>query len=148
MIVMLLVGWGCAGKSLTDQHDSPDWINSVLTAQERVEITPAMSVADRLAALRRAKEAAYRQLMATILTLRVGEHETIGTLVERRPQLQQDIESYVSRVAVVDTDQHSGAMEVRTHVEVGVELLNLLQLKSAPAPLDRNTPSTGIVRPL
>ncbi len=107
-----------------------------------------MSVADRLAELRRAKETAYRQLMTEILALRVSDQETIGALVAKRPQLQQQIESYVHRVAVIDMDQQSGPVEVRTRVEIGVEFLDLLHLKSGPAPLDRNTPSTGIVRPL
>ena len=126
-IIMLFSGWwGCAGRTPAVDNDSPDWINSVLTAEERVEITPAMSVADRLAELRRAKEAAYHQLITSVLSLRVGEQETIATLVSKRPQLRQQIESYVYRVAVVDTDQRSGPVAIRTRVEVGADLVELL----------------------
>lgn len=148
MVVLLAIGWGCAGRNPAGGQDAPEWINSVLTARERVAITPSMSVADRLAELRRAKETAHQQLMTEILALRVSEQETIGTLVVKRPQLQQEIESYVHRVAVIDMDQQSGPVEVHARVEIGAEFLGLLHLKSGPAPVDRNTPSTGIVRPL
>jgi len=148
-IVVLVAGWGCAGPSTESQKDSPDWLNSVVTAQERVEITPSMSVADRLDELRRAKEAAYEQLMTMILALQVDEHETVGEVITRHPQIRQQVEAYVRRVAVVDTDLRStGPMEIHTRVEVGREFFNLVRVKRKPAPVDRNSPSTGIVRPL
>ncbi|MBI3620595.1 MAG: hypothetical protein HY208_00200 [Nitrospirae bacterium] len=149
LIVILAAGWGCAGTNTDVRKDSPDWLNSVVAVQEHVEITPSMSVADRLAELRRAKEAAFGQLMTMILALQVDDHETVGALVARQPQLRQQIESYVRRVAVVDTDLRStGPMEIHTRVEVGMEFFNLVHVKRTPAPVDRNTPSTGIVRPL
>jgi hypothetical protein len=145
---LFLIGWGCAGNSQVAHTEPPDWLNSVLTAQTRIEMTPAMSVSDRLSALRRAKEAAYYQLMEEVLSLRISDQRTIGQLVETQPHLRQQIESYIRRVAVIDTDQHVEPGEVRTRVEVGSELLDLLHLKTAPVPADRNSPSTGIVRPL
>lgn len=145
---LFIIGWGCAGTSQVAHTEPPDWLNSVLTAQTRIEMTPAMSVSDRLSELRRAKEAAYHQLMEEVMSLRINDQRTIGQLVETQPQLRQQIEAYIRRVAVIDTDQHVEPGEVRTRVEVGSDLLNLLHLKTAPVPTDRNTPSTGIVRPL
>jgi len=145
---LFIMGWGCAGNSAAVHTESPEWLNSVLTAQTRIEMTPAMSVADRLTELRRAKEAAYHQLMDEVLALRISDQRTIGELVAKQPQLRQQIESYIHRVAVIDTDQHVEPGEVRTRVEVDSELLDLLHLKTAPAPIDRNAPSTGIVHPL
>lgn len=145
---LLIIVWGCAENSPVAHTDSPEWLNSVLTAQTRIEMTPAMSVGDRLTELRRAKEAAFHQLMEEVLSLRLYDEGTIGELVAKQPQLRQQIESYIHRVAVIDTDQHVETGEVRTRVEVGSELLDLLHLKTTPAPVDRNTPSTGIVRPL
>jgi len=148
-IILLLFGWGCAGQTPAVGSDSLDWMNSVLTAEEPARITPSMSVTDRLAELRRAKESAYRQLITEVLALRVRDQETVSTLVTKRPQLHQQIESYVYRVAVVDTDQNAGVIRIRTRVEVGAELADLLHLNTPPPPsMDRNTPSTGVVRPL
>jgi (p)ppGpp synthase/HD superfamily hydrolase len=145
---LFIIGWGCAANGQVAHTVPPDWLNSVLTAQARIEITPAMSVSDRLSELRRAKEAAYDQLKEEVLSLPISDQRTIGQLVNTQPQLRQQIESYIRRVAVVDMDQHVEPEQVRTRIEVGSELLNLLHLKTAPAPADRNTPSTGIVRPL
>jgi len=145
---LLLIGWSCAGHGLAAHTDPPDWLNSVLTVQTPIAMTPAMSVADRLTELRRAKEAAHHQLIDQVLSLRIQNHGTIGALVAERPQLRQQIEAYVSRVAVVEVDQRAESETVRARVEVGSELLDLLHLKTAPEPVDRNTPSTGIVRPL
>jgi hypothetical protein len=147
VVGLCLIGWGCAENSPVAHTESPEWLNSVLTAQARIEMTPAMSVADRLTALRRAKEAAFHQLEEEVMSLPVYDRGTIGGLASKQPQLRQQIESYIHRVAVIDTDQLVEPAEVRTRVEVGSELLNLLHLKTAPAPIDRNTPSTGIVRP-
>jgi len=145
---LFMIGCGCAGNSQVAHTEPPDWLNSVLTAQARIEITPAMSVSDRLSELRRAKDAAYDQLMEEILSLRISDQRTIGQLVKTQPQLRQQIESYIRRAAVIDMGQHVEPGEVRTRIEVGSELLDLLHLKTAPVPTDRNTPSTGIVRPL
>ena len=145
---LFIIGWGCAGHSQVTQTESPDWLNSVLTAQTRIEMTPAMSVSDRLSELRRAKEAAYHQLMEEVLTLRISDQRTIGQVVNTQPLLRQQIESYIHRVAVIDMDQSVDPGEVRTRIEVSSELLDLLHLKTAPVPTDRNTPSTGIVHPL
>jgi hypothetical protein len=145
---LFIIGWGCAGNSQVVHTDPPDWLNSVLTAQTRIEITPTMSVSDRLSELRRAKETAYDQLLEEVLSLRISDQTTVGQLVKTQPQLRQQIESYIRRVAVIDMDQHVEPVEVRTRIEVGSELLDLLHLKTAPVPTDRNTPSTGIVRPL
>jgi flagellar basal body-associated protein FliL len=147
-LVMLIAVWGCAGTTSAVQGDSPDWLNTVVTAQERVAITPSMSVADRLTELRRAKEAAYDRMLTMVLALQTDDHETIEALVARQPRLRQQIESYVRRVAVVDTEQGSGPVEIHARVEVGLELYNLIRVKRTPTPVDRNTPSTSIVRPL
>ncbi|HUJ79045.1 MAG TPA: hypothetical protein VLY45_01875 [Nitrospiria bacterium] len=147
-LVLLCVGWGCAGPGLGEHADTPEWLNSVLTAQAPVTMTPTMSVADRLTELRRAKEAAHQQLMNEVLALRVKDQGTIAELSAAHPQLRKEIESYVDRVAVVDVDQSSGTAEVRARVELGADLLDLLHIKNTRPPADRNTPSTGIVHPL
>jgi len=143
--MVLLAGGGCTGHQ---QQASPVWINTIVAANEPVRITPAMSVADRLVELRRAKDETYRQLTETILALQVDPQATVKSLVAERPQLQQEIDAYIHRVAVVDVNQGPGLMEVRAHVEVGTEFLSLLRLKTGPPPVDRNAPSTGIVHPL
>jgi hypothetical protein len=141
-------GGGCAGHIPAAHPEPPEWLNSVLTTQARIEMTPAMSVADRLTELRKAKEAAYHQLIEEILSLRIVDLGTIGELAAKRPQLQQQIESYVHRAAVVDADQRGQPGELRAQVEAGSELLELLHLNTAPEPVDRDAPSTEIVRPL
>ncbi|HTP41509.1 MAG TPA: hypothetical protein VML36_03725 [Nitrospiria bacterium] len=151
--IMLIIGWGsiggwgCAGHGLATHTDPPDWLNSVLTAQAPIVMTPSMSVADRLTELRRAKEAARQQLVDQVLSLRIKELGTIAEMAAARPQLRQDIESYVTRVEVVDVDQRGATAEVRSRIELDADLLDLLHVKTTPAPVDRSTPSTGIVHP-
>jgi hypothetical protein len=143
-----LLGGGCAGHMPATHTDPPEWLNSVLTTQTRIEMTPSMSVADRLTELRKAKKEAFHQLIEEILSLRIVNRGTIGELAATRPQLQQQIESYVLRATVVDADQRGQPGELRAQVEAGSELLELLHLNTAPEPVDRDAPSTGIVRPL
>jgi hypothetical protein len=139
---------GCAGHLPAAHTEPPEWLNSVLTTQARIEMAPAMSVADRLTEFRKAKEAAYHQLIVKVLSLRIDDRGTIGELAVKRPQLQQQIESYVHRAAVIDADQRGQPGELRARVEAGSELLEMLHLNTARGPVDRNAPSTGIVHPL
>ncbi len=145
LAVMLL--FGACSRGRINLSTPPDWVNSAITARERVNVTPAMSMAERLAELRRAKEAAYQQLVAAVYALPLTPEQTIEASVTKRPDLQPQVESYVRRAAVLESIWQQQQMEIRATVEVGAELLELLQVKQAPASDDRNTPSTGIVRP-
>lgn len=143
-----VLGGGCAGHLSAAHTKPPEWLNSVLTTQARIEMTPAMSMSDRLTELRKAREAVYHQLIGQILSLRIVDRGTIGELAAKRPELEQQIVSYVHRAAVVDADQPGQPGELRARVEAGSELLDLLHLSTVPEPVDRHAPSTGIVRPL
>jgi hypothetical protein len=153
-LVLLMIGWGatggwgCAWQGLASHTDPPGWLHSVLTAQAPIAMTPSMSVADRLTELRRAKEAARQQLVDQVFALRIKDVGTIAEMATTHPQLRQEIESFVTRVEVVDVNQYGGAAEVHARIELDSDLLDLLHLKTTPAPVDRNAPSTGIVHPL
>ncbi|MEW6324061.1 MAG: hypothetical protein AB1515_01595 [Nitrospirota bacterium] len=137
--------FGCAGDRIAIK-EAPGWANSAITARERVAVMPAMSMAERLAELRRAKEAAYQQLIEAVYALPLTETRTVDAVVASRPHLRPQVDAYVRRSAVLESRWQEQQMEVQATVEVGAELLSLLDVKP-PALPDRTAPSTGIVRP-
>jgi hypothetical protein len=147
-VLILVLAAGACTRGRVSLTTPPTWMNSVVTAHEQVNVTPAMTVAQRLDELRRAKEAAYRQLIREVYALPLSADHTIEASLALRPNLRPAVESYVRRTAVVEPHWQAPKIEVQATVEVGAELLELLEVKQSVRPTDRTAPSTGIVHPL
>jgi hypothetical protein len=146
-LLVCLLGVGACARGRVHLSTPPSWMNSVVTAHEQVNVAPAMTVAQRWDELRRAKEAAYRQLVEAVCALPLSADHTILASLEARPELRPQVESYIRRAAVIESQWQPPRIEIRATVEVGAELLELLEIKQTAPATDRTTPSTGIVRP-
>jgi hypothetical protein len=149
LLACMVLAVACANKLVYTEENIPSWKDSVITVRETTHMTPAMMTAERLAELQRAKALAYERLTDSVLALSLTGQVTVERVTAEDAALRASVEAYVRRTATVTSQWEQQGIDVVASVVVGMEFLELLKVEQKQKPpLDRNEPSTGIVRPI